>query len=134
MKYLLNNCPLFSSEELTARITEVDMMRCLRSSNTSNLEARMLITEPSRNEWRNRGHDHDSPGANKFHAGGFEVRRKDWESVLRDLESARWTKEWWSQRTVYMVSGINLCFRFYVEHGFSNLTIYFRREFRLPCV
>lgn len=70
----------------------------------------MRIAEPSRNEWSNRGHIH-TQSVNKSHSGGFEIHRKDWESVLRDIEDGRWTKEWWSHRTVYIVSGLCINFK-----------------------
>jgi hypothetical protein len=76
-------------------------MRCIRASPHSLLETRMLITEPSRSEWFNRG-----PGASTSYQsghGGFEVRRKDWKVLLRALAEGGWNKEWWDQRTVYIV-------------------------------
>ncbi|KAF8484420.1 hypothetical protein JB92DRAFT_2821400 [Gautieria morchelliformis] len=80
--------------------SEADIMRCIRASPRSLLETRMLITEPSRSEWFNRG-----PVASTSYqsgSGGFEVRRKDWKALLRALAESGWNKEWWDQRTVYI--------------------------------
>ena len=61
----------------------------------------MLITEPSRNEWFNRG-----PGTSTSYQpndGGFEVRRRDWKVLLQTIAESGWCKGWWDQRTIYVV-------------------------------
>jgi hypothetical protein len=77
--------------------SEADIMGCIRASPHSFLETRMLTTEPSRvvqqRPW----------GFNHFSDGGFEVRRKDWKVLLGALAEGGWNREWWEQRTVYIV-------------------------------
>lgn len=70
----------------------------------------MLITEPSRNEWFS--HSLGTSNPHQQDNGGFEVRRKDWKVILQALVDNVWTKEWWDQRTIYIV-------RIYILHWAS---------------
>ncbi|KAF8589649.1 hypothetical protein K439DRAFT_1383226 [Ramaria rubella] len=98
VKYLLKQSTFLST--LPRLLSEADIMRCIRASPESSLETRMLISEPSRSEWFNRG-----PNATTSYQsqnGGFEVRRKDWETLLQTFVGGVWNKEWWDCRTVYI--------------------------------
>jgi len=99
MWYLLSTSPLFSS--LEQKPSEMDLTRCIRSSPASHLDVRMLISEPSRNPWFDRGPGGSS--STQYQSGGFEIRRKDWENVLKTLADGGWTKDRWDHCTVYLV-------------------------------
>lgn len=100
LRYLLSTSPAFFS--LEQEPSEADLTRCVRSSPSSHLDVRMLISEPPGNAWFERG-----PGglsSAQSESGGFEIRRKDWEKVLKTLADGSWTKDSWDRCTVYLVS------------------------------
>ena len=74
---------------------EADVVRAIQNHLSDVLEARILVSSPQNSAWRSSGSRSDT-------AGGYEIRRKDWESVRSITAPLR--KQDWDARTVYLVS------------------------------
>ena len=93
LRYLLLRSPVLSGLHLEKY--EVPIVKALRSCANNELEIRMLVSAPSRSNWLGKQD-------NVSDLGGYEIRRKDWESVLR-RPSMAYSRDDWEKRTLYMV-------------------------------
>lgn len=94
INYLIRRPPFRGS--LPAEPSETEVVKALRSYASETLEVRMLGSAPSLSVWYGTGKT-----SRKKDVGGYEVRRKDWETLrdhpLRTLRAVQW-----DERTVYM--------------------------------
>lgn len=81
---------------LPAEPSEVGVVKALRSYANDTLEVRMLVSAPSSSVWYGTGKT-----SRKKDVGGYEVRRKDWETLL-DHPLRHLSPEQWDERTLYM--------------------------------
>jgi len=73
---------------------EIDVIRAVQKHLPDVLEARILVTSPQNSAWSSSGPRSDT-------TGGYEIRRKDWESVRSIAPPLR--KQDWDARAVYLV-------------------------------
>lgn len=73
---------------------EVDVVRAVQKHLPDVLEARILVSSPQNPAWYSSGSRSDT-------TGGYEIRRKDWESVRSIAPPLR--KQDWDARAVYLV-------------------------------
>ncbi|KAL4081447.1 hypothetical protein V8B97DRAFT_27979 [Scleroderma yunnanense] len=94
INYLMRRPPFRGS--WTAELSETEVVKALRTYASEMLQVRMLVSAPSSSVWYGTGKT-----SRKKDVGGYEVRRKDWETLLdhplRKLRTAQW-----EERTVYM--------------------------------
>lgn len=74
--------------------SEADVVRAVQTHLSNVLEARILVSSPQKSVWH-------SPGSRSDVAGGYEIRRKDWQS-LRSV-TVPLKKSDWDVKTVYLV-------------------------------
>ncbi|OBZ70321.1 hypothetical protein A0H81_09605 [Grifola frondosa] len=87
----LGSLPPLSS--LSSRPLETVLAKSIRGHASDILEVRMRVTSPSRSVWYGKHKMEDE-------AGGYEIRRKDWEAALETCRN--FTRQDWELRTVYM--------------------------------
>ena len=96
INYLIRRPPFRGSS--AAELLETEVVKALRSHASETLEVRILGSASSSSVWYGTGKT-----SRKKDVGGYEVRRKDWETLLehplRQLRTVQW-----DERTVYMVS------------------------------
>lgn len=73
---------------------EMDIVRAVQKYLSDVLEARILVSSPQTPAWSSSGSRSDT-------TGGYEIRRKDWESVRSIAPPLR--KQDWDARAVYLV-------------------------------
>lgn len=74
--------------------SEADVVRAVQKHLPNVLEARILVSSPQKSVWH-------SPGSRSDVTGGYEVRRKDWESLRSVTASIRKSDS--DANTVYLV-------------------------------
>ncbi|KAF9226806.1 hypothetical protein BS17DRAFT_748950 [Gyrodon lividus] len=94
ISYLIRRSPFHGS--LNSEPSETEAVKALRTYASDTLEVRMLVSTPSSSLWYGSGKT-----SRKKDVGGYEVRRKDWTSLL-DHPSRSWTRAQWDETTVYM--------------------------------
>ncbi|KAH7887426.1 hypothetical protein F5I97DRAFT_1935569 [Phlebopus sp. FC_14] len=94
INYLIRHSPFRGC--LTPEPSEVDVVKALRTHANETLEVRMLVTPPSTSIWYGPGKT-----SRKKDVGAYEVRRKDWTTLL-DHPTRHFTQAQWDERTVYM--------------------------------
>ncbi|KAG6330446.1 hypothetical protein ID866_8643, partial [Astraeus odoratus] len=94
VNYLIRRPPFRGS--LSIQPSEVDVVKAIRSFASESLEVRMLASVPSSSVWYGPGKT-----SRKKDVGGYEVRRRDWATLLahpfRGLTAVQW-----DDRTLYM--------------------------------
>ena len=73
---------------------ESDIIRAVQKYLPNVLEARIFVSSPQKSVWHSLGSRSDT-------TGGYEIRRKDWQS-LRSI-TAPLKKQDWDANTVYLV-------------------------------
>lgn len=73
---------------------EVEVIRAIQAHLPDVLEVRILVSSPPKSVWR-------TSGLRPETTGGYEIRRKDWQSV-RSV-TGRLGKRDWDAKTVYLV-------------------------------
>ena len=73
---------------------EVVVARAVQKHLLNALEVRILVSSPQLSGWQS--------GSRPDAAGGYEIRRKDWQSVRSATAPLR--KQDWDVKTVYLVS------------------------------
>lgn len=73
---------------------EVEIVRAIQKHLPDVIEARILVSSPQKSVWHTSGPRPET-------TGGYEIRRKDWQSV-RSV-TAPLGKRDWDARTVYLV-------------------------------
>lgn len=87
---------------MDTRPPEAMLVKAIRTHASDTFEVRMMMASPSRAIW------HGKEGAaQSSSAGGFEVRLKDWEEVLRRAGDR--TRGTWDTLTVYVVRVPVIC-------------------------
>jgi hypothetical protein len=76
--------------------TEANVVKAIRTYAGDVLEVRMLVSAPSASAW------YPSWKPERSSVGGYEVRRKDWSTLL-DNTTREFTRSQWDDRTIYMV-------------------------------
>jgi hypothetical protein len=76
--------------------TEANAVKAIRTYAGDVLEVRMLVSAPSASAW------YPSWKPERDSIGGYEVRRKDWSTLL-DNATREFTRSQWDDRTIYMV-------------------------------
>lgn len=94
INYLIRRPPFRGS--LPTELSETEVVKALRSYASETLEVRMLGSGSSSSVWYGTGKT-----SRKKDVGGYEVRRKDWET-LRDHPLRQLRAVQWAERTVYM--------------------------------
>ncbi|EGO02291.1 hypothetical protein SERLA73DRAFT_104689 [Serpula lacrymans var. lacrymans S7.3] len=77
---------------------ESGVVRALRSYAADFLEVRMLVSAPSSSVWDPQG---NATHPSQREVGGYEVRRKDWHSML-EHPTRSFGRDQWEKRTVYL--------------------------------
>ena len=96
INYLIRRPPFRGSS--AAELSETEVVKALRSHASETLEVRILGSASSSSVWYGTGKT-----SRIKDVGGYEVRRKDWETLLEHpLRQLRRVQ--WDERTVYMVS------------------------------
>lgn len=72
---------------------EVDVARAVQKHLSNALEVRILVSSPQMSVWQS--------GSRSDAAGGYEICRKDWQSVRSATAPLR--KQDWDVKTVYLV-------------------------------
>lgn len=75
--------------------TEANTVKAIRTYASDVLEVRMLVSAPSASAW------YPSWKPERSSVGGYEVRRKDWTTLL-DSSTREFTRGQWDDRTIYM--------------------------------
>lgn len=75
--------------------TEANVVKAIRSHAGDMLEVRMLVSAPSASAW------YPSWKPERSSVGGYEVRRKDWSTLL-DNATREFTRSQWEDLTIYM--------------------------------
>ncbi|KAG1906833.1 uncharacterized protein F5891DRAFT_998933 [Suillus fuscotomentosus] len=75
--------------------TEANVVKAIRAYAGDVLEVRMLVSAPSASGW------YPSWKPERGSVGGYEVRRKDWTTLL-DNATREFTRGQWDDRTIYM--------------------------------
>ncbi|KAG0703841.1 hypothetical protein DFH29DRAFT_771158, partial [Suillus ampliporus] len=75
--------------------TEANVVKAIRTYAGDVLEVRMLVSAPSASAW------YPSWKPERNSVGGYEVRRKDWSTLL-DNVTREFNRGQWDERTVYM--------------------------------
>ena len=73
---------------------EADVVRAVQKHLPHVLEARILVSSPQKSAWY-------ASGSRSETAGGYEIRRKDWQSV-RSVTAPLQERDW-DAKTVYLV-------------------------------
>ena len=73
---------------------EADVVRAVQKHLPDILEARILVSSPRKSAWC-------APGSRPETTGGYEIRRKDWQTVRLVTPPLR--KRDWDAKTVYLV-------------------------------
>lgn len=74
--------------------SEADVMRAVQKYLPDVFEARILVSSPKKSVWH-------SPDSRSDVTGGYEIRRKDWQSLRSAAAPLR--KSDWDIKTVYLV-------------------------------
>jgi hypothetical protein len=90
--HLIRESDGFTDMETTP--SEADAVRAVQTYLSNVLEARILVSSPQKSVWH-------SPGPRSDVTGGYEIRRKDWQSLRSVTTPLR--KSDWDVRTVYLV-------------------------------
>jgi hypothetical protein len=83
-----------SFKDLRTTPPEADVVRAVQKHLSNVLEARILVSSPQKSAW-------NSPGTRSGETGGYEIRRKDWQSLR--LITGSLPKQGWDAETVYLV-------------------------------
>ncbi|KAG1752410.1 uncharacterized protein EDB91DRAFT_1195246 [Suillus paluster] len=75
--------------------TEANVVKAIRTYAGDMLDVRMLVSAPSSSAW------YPSWKTERNSVGGYEVRRKDWPTLL-DNATREFTRGQWDDRTIYM--------------------------------
>ncbi|KAG2042062.1 hypothetical protein BDR03DRAFT_912464 [Suillus americanus] len=75
--------------------TEANTVKAIRTYAIDVLEVRMLVSAPSASAW------YPSWKSERSSIGGYEVRRKDWSTLLNNA-TREFTRGQWDDRTIYM--------------------------------
>jgi hypothetical protein len=86
--------------EMRATPPEADVVRAVQIHLPNLLEARIFVSSPQKSVW-------DPLGPRSDTTGGYEIRRKDWQSVHSIKTPIQ--RQNWNAKTVYLVR-INLLF------------------------
>ncbi|KAI0785642.1 hypothetical protein C8Q75DRAFT_775798 [Abortiporus biennis] len=93
LTYLIRNSVYLAS--LNPAPSEADLVKAIRSHLNDVFEVRMLVTSPSRSVWYGKQH-----ASAKDSMGGYELRWKDWEDVLKKTRSG--SRNDWEERILYV--------------------------------
>lgn len=74
--------------------SETSIVKAVRAQAAASLEVRLLVSEPSTSAWFN-------ASETAAEVGGYEIRRKDWETTREHL-----SRRQWEERTIYLVRQI----------------------------
>lgn len=95
LSYLMRRA--FGRESLSQEYmpTEANVVKAIRTYASDVLEVRMLVSAPSASAW------FPSWKSERSSVGGYEVRRKDWSTLLENA-TREFTRSQWDDRTIYM--------------------------------
>jgi hypothetical protein len=97
LSHLLRHSSVISSSGKHLELEpEAAIVKALRRDASAVVDVRVLVSQPSKSDWFQKDRNN-----RKESVGGYEIRRKDWNSEVRPDRD--YTKSDWDERTVYMV-------------------------------